>query len=329
MPDQVGSERGIRFGLAAVKNVGAAAMQSAIAEREAGGPFKSLEDFCSRLDSRSVNKKILESLVKCGAFDFDGRHRAELFEAIEPAMAAASSIQRDRASGQVSLFDSMEDFAPAKKEKNSSFNNFAPWPNALQLSYEKELLGFYVTGHPLDDYQGTLEKGKFTPLSQFSEITEPTKEKVAGLVSTLEKKFTKKEGKAFGIFLLEDYSGSIEATMWNEEFVQHELLLQPGTAISCTLKIIPRDGSIRAIASDVKALSPLPSKKPVRLSFERNKLGSESLLTIQKIIQAHPGSRPVILEIVDAQGNILTLKTDKNFSIGDERAVKKALENLS
>ena len=319
----------IRFGLAAVKNVGAAAMQSAIAEREATGPFKSLEDFCSRLDSRSVNKKILESLVKCGAFDFDGRHRAELFEAIEPAMAAASSIQRDRASGQVSLFDSMEDFAPAKKAKNSSHTHLAPWPNALQLSYEKELLGFYVTGHPLDDYQGTLEKGKFTPLAQFSEITEPTKEKVAGLVSTLEKKFTKKEGKAFGIFLLEDYSGSIEATMWNEEFVQHESLLQPGTAISCTLKIIPRDGNIRAIASDVKALSPLPSKKPVRLSFDRNKLESKSLLTIQKIIQAHPGSRPVILEIVDTQGNILTLKTDKEFSVGDERAVKKALENLS
>ncbi|MEI6417174.1 MAG: OB-fold nucleic acid binding domain-containing protein, partial [Verrucomicrobiota bacterium] len=329
LPEQVGSERGIRFGLAAVKNVGAAAMQSAIAERAATGPFKSLEDFCSRLDSRSVNKKILESLVKCGAFDFDARHRAELFEAIEPAMAAASSIQRDRASGQVSLFDSMEDFAPAKKANPSSHNNLAPWPNALQLSYEKELLGFYVTGHPLDDYQGTLEKGKFTPLTQLSEITEPTKEKVAGLVSTLEKKFTKKEGKAFGIFLLEDYSGSIEATMWNEDFVQFESLLQPGTAISCTLKIIPRDGNIRVIASDVKALSPLPSKKSVRLLLDRSKLKSETLLTIQKIIQAHPGLRPVILEIVDAQGNILTLKTDKEFSIGDERAVKKALENLS
>lgn len=329
LPEQVGSERGIRFGLAAVKNVGAAAMQSAIAERAATGLFKSLEDFCSRLDSRSVNKKILESLVKCGAFDFDGRHRAELFEAIEPAMAAASSIQRDRASGQVSLFDSMEDFAPSKKTSTSSHSAIASWPNALQLSYEKELLGFYVTGHPLDDYQGTLEKGKFTPLAQLSEITEPTKEKVAGLVSTLEKKFTKKEGKAFGIFLLEDYSGSIEATMWNEDFVQFESLLQPGTAISCTLKIIPRDGNIRVIASDVKALSPLPSKKAVRLSFDRNKLRSESLLTIQKIIQAHPGLRPVILEIVDAQGNILTLKTDKEFSIGDERAVKKALGNLS
>lgn len=329
LPEEQNGERGIRFGLAAVKNVGAAAMEQAITERKTHGAFKSLEDFCARLDSRSVNKKILESLVKCGAFDFDGRHRAELFAAIEPAIAAASSIQRDRAAGQVSLFDSMEDFAPSKKVHHSSHNAITSWPRSEQLSYEKELLGFYVTGHPLDDYQGSLEKGKFTALSNLQELTEPRKEKVAGLISSLEKKFTKKEGKAFGIFLLEDYSGSIEATMWNEDFMQFESLLQPGTAISCTLKIIPRDGNIRAIASDVKPLSPLPSKKPVHLRFDRNKLNTDSLLVIQKTLQAHPGTRPVILEIIDPQGNVLTLKISQEFTISDERTVKKRLELFS
>ncbi len=328
LPEEKNGERGIRFGLAAIKNVGAAAMQAAITEREAHGAFKSLEDFCARLDSRSVNKKILESLVKCGAFDFETRHRAELFAAIEPALAAANSIQRDRASGQVSLFDSMEDFAPSKKERNSSQEPILPWSRSEQLSYEKELLGFYVTGHPLDDYQGTLEKGKFTPLLTLQELTEPRREKVAGLVSTLEKKFTKKEGKAFGIFLLEDYSGSIEATMWNEDFVQYESLLQPGSVISCTLRITPREGGIRVTAGDIKSLSPLPSKKPVHLRFDRNKLHSENLQDIQKILQAHPGLRPVILEIVDEQGNILTLRTNKDFSISDEKAVKKELLTL-
>ncbi|MBM3857436.1 MAG: hypothetical protein FJ390_05670 [Verrucomicrobia bacterium] len=220
----------------------------------------------------------------------------------------------------------MEDFAPVKKEKNSSHNAIAPWSRAEQLAYEKELLGFYVTGHPLDDYQGTLEKGKFTPLAELQEITEPRKEKVAGLISTLEKKFTKKEGKAFGIFLLEDYSDSIEVTMWNEDFVQYESLLKPGSAISCMLKLIPRDGSVRATASDVKALTPSPSKKLVHFQFDRDKLSSENLRAIQKTLQAHPGSRPVILEIIDGHKNILTLKTDKEFSIGDERAVKQELK---
>ncbi len=326
LPEEKDGGRGIRFGLAAVKNVGAAAMQQAVAERKANGLFKSLEDFCARLDSRSVNKKILESLVKCGAFDFDGRHRAELFIAIEPALAAATSIQRDRASGQVSLFDSMEDFAPSKKDNSSSQPTITPWPRAEQLSYEKELLGFYVTGHPLDDYQGTLEKGNFTQLTNLQEITEPKKEKVAGLVSTLEKKFTKKEGKAFGIFLLEDYSGSIEATMWNEDFAQYESLLKPGSAISCTLKLIPRDGNIRAIASDVKALAPLPSKKPACFRVDREKLDPHALQSIKKVFQSYSGSRPVILEIIDTAGNVLALRTDKEFSIGDERAVKQKLK---
>jgi DNA polymerase-3 subunit alpha len=327
-PEERGSERGIRFGLAAVKNVGTVAMQQAIAEREAHGPFRSLEDFCSRLDSRSVNKKILESLVKCGAFDFDGRHRATLFAAIEPAMAAASSIQRDRASGQRSLFESMEDFGQATKTNSSSQNSIAPWPRALQLSYEKELLGFYVTGHPLDDYQGTLEKGDFTPIVSLGEITEPRKEKIAGLIGTLEKKFTKKEGKPFGIFLLEDYSGSIEITMWNEDFVRYEALLQPGKVISCTLKLMPRDGGMRATASDLKELPPLSSQKPVHLTLPREKLGHDLLLAIQQIIQAHPGRRPLVLDIVDAQGATLLLKTDKSYSIDDERAVKKKLAQI-
>ncbi|MCF7729548.1 MAG: DNA polymerase III subunit alpha [Chthoniobacterales bacterium] len=329
LPEEEGRERGIRFGLAAVKNVGAAAMALAIAEREARGPFKSLEDFSSRLDTRSVNKKILESLVKAGAFDFDGRHRAELFEAIEPAIAAAVSIQRDRASGQVSLFESLESFNPSQRENSShSTNQVIPWPRAIQLSYEKELLGFYVTGHPLEDYEGTLEKEKFTPLLDLQEVTEPIKEKVAGLISTVEKKFTKKEGKPFAIILLEDYSGNIELTVWNEAFTEHEQLLKPGTAVSCLLKIIPRDGMVRAIGSDFKALKPLRSSKPLKIKLNRNKLTVENLTTIKKILQKHQGPRSLILEIVHSDGSCVALKTGTNFCVDEERSLRKALHSF-
>lgn len=326
LPEEHREERGIRFGLAAIKNVGAAAMATAIAERDAKGPFKSLEDFCSRLDSRSVNKKILESLVKAGAFDFEKRHRAELFAAIEPAIAAAVSIQRDRASGQVSLFDSLESFtSPQKKNASYAANQIVPWAKAVQLSYEKELLGFYVTGHPLDDYEGTFEKEKFTPLADLQDPTEPLKEKVAGLISTVEKKFTKKEGKPFAIILLEDYSGSIEATVWSEAFTENEHLLQPGTAVSCVLKIIPRDGMIRAIGSDFKLLTPLSSKRPIKIKLDRKKLKLEDLPLIKKILEQHHGARSLILEIVNPNGSILPLQTGKSFCINEERTLKKAL----
>lgn len=328
LPEEEKGQRGIRFGLAAIKNVGAAAMTAAIAEREANGSFKSLEDFCCRLDSRSVNKKILESLVKCGAFDFEERHRAELFQAIEPAIAAAASIQRDRASGQSSLFDSLDAFAPKNKTATASSKKIEPWPKSVQLAYEKELLGFYVTGHPLDEYQGTLEKENFTPIAELQEPTEPLKEKVGGLISIVEKKFTKKEGKPFAILTLEDYTDSIEVTVWNEAFTQSESLLQPGTAVSCTVKIIPRDGSIRAIGSDFKALTPLTSKKTIKIRLAHNKLSLENLSIIHDIIKAHPGIRPLILEIIDSSGKTLPLKTSKAFAVDDERSLKKALHKF-
>ncbi|MBX9742270.1 MAG: DNA polymerase III subunit alpha [Chthoniobacterales bacterium] len=328
LPEEHDGERGIRFGLAAIKNVGAAAMTSAIAEREAHGSFASLEDFCSRLDSRSVNKKILESLVKCGAFDFDHRHRAELFEAIEPAIAAASSIQRDRASGQTSFFDDIAFFTPLHKSSSTAGNTIPPWSRATQLSYEKELLGFYVTGHPLDDYKGTLEKEKYTPLATLQASTEPLRERVAGLISSVEKKFTKKEGKPFAILVLEDFTGNIELTLWNEAFVAHESLLQPGTAISCLLRLTPREGTVRATATELKPLPPQLSKKPVRISLDREKLTLENLSTLHAIIKKHTGRRPLILEIKDQAHRLIALQTGSAYDIDDERALKKELQSF-
>ena len=146
-PEEHDGAMAIRYGLAAIKNVGEGAMEAAIREREERGDFLSLEDFCRRLDSRVANRKMLESLVKCGAFDFLGRDRAELFACIEESLAAASASHRDRASGQASLFDELP--APSKPRTTRIFT---PWSEREKMFFEKELLGFYVTGHPLDDY---------------------------------------------------------------------------------------------------------------------------------------------------------------------------------
>src|SRR6185312_4604911 len=136
----------IRYGLAAIKHVGEAAMETAIREREQRGDFTTVEDFCTRLDSRVANRKMLESLIKAGAFDFLGRDRPELFGCIDDAVMASAAAQRDRLAGQVSLFD--EATAPTGSRKRQATS----WSEHEKLSYEKELLGFYVSGHPLDAY---------------------------------------------------------------------------------------------------------------------------------------------------------------------------------
>ncbi|MBV8352285.1 MAG: DNA polymerase III subunit alpha, partial [Verrucomicrobia bacterium] len=151
VPETQEEQRGIRYGLAAIKNIGEGAMQSAIVEREQNGPFKSVEDYCSRLDSKSVNRKTLENLIRAGAFDFTGRDRAELFARIDQALATGASAHKDRRTGQVSLFGDFE-LTPAPKT-NGDTVQYTPWSLGEKLGYEKELLGFYITGHPLEAYR--------------------------------------------------------------------------------------------------------------------------------------------------------------------------------
>ena len=326
LPEELPGGRAIRFGLAAIKNVGEAAMETAVAERASNGLFKSLEDFCSRLDSRTVNKKILESLVKAGAFDWEGRHRAELFAAIEGAMGAAASVQKDRASGQVSLFDSFADLAPAPAASSTgSDSSVERWTRAEQLGHEKELLGFYVTGHPLDDYRGNLESGSYGSTAEALLMTEAGSVRLAGLLATVEKKFTKKDGRPFGVMTLEDDSGTLEMTAWDETFSKHELILKPGSVISCNVKVVPRDGSIRATGSDFKELTPKPSKKPLRLRIDRTRMIIDDLHAISAGIKKHAGKRRLILEVLTHTGTVFPLQLGEDFLIGDEMALRAEL----
>src|SRR5213596_3315620 len=145
-PESQDGKMAIRYGLAAIKNVGEAAMEMSIQDRERAGEYTSLEDFCGRIGTRIANRKMLESLIKAGAFDFVGRERAELFACIDESLSCAAAAQRDRTVGQVSLFDEATHAATTKRRV------VTPWSDHERLSYEKELLGFYVSGHPLDAY---------------------------------------------------------------------------------------------------------------------------------------------------------------------------------
>ena len=315
--------KAIRFGLGSIKNVGAGAMEAAIAERAKAGLFKSLEDFCSRLDSRTVNRKILESLVKCGAFDPFGKYRSQLFAEVESAMGAAAAVQRDRASGQVSLFGDLE--MPADNGNAAGTSKVEPWPQQEMLAYEKELLGYYVSGHPLDRFAGHFDSGKFSTIAQAVQTEESASFKLAGLLSTVEKKFTKKDGKPFGVLLLEDFSGSLEITVWEEAFTKNAALLIPGSAIAVNARIARRDDSVRATATSVAALKPKASVKPVRLRLSREKMREDDLLRVLESIKRHPGPRPLILEFVRADGSMVEIEAGEELAVSDGRELGEEL----
>src|SRR6184192_1556592 len=201
----------IRYGLAAIKHVGESAMESAIREREQQGNFTSLEDFCGRLDSRIAGRKMLESLIKAGGFDFAGRDRAELFSCIDDAVSASVAAQRDRLAGQVALFDETTASSTSRKRVASR------WSEHEKLSYEKELLGFYVSGHPLDAYAEIFAAKNYRSIASLGELNDRASFKIAGAIVQVEKKFTRKEGKPFAIVWVEDLTDMLEVVVRSEE----------------------------------------------------------------------------------------------------------------
>ncbi len=326
----------IRFGLAAIKNVGAGAMTSAIAERERGGDFASLEDFCSRVDSRIANRKSIESLVKAGAFDFLGRDRAEMFACIEETLGAAASSHRDRASGQVSLFD---DLPPPNVARRP--HEFVLWTEREKLAFEKELLGFYVTGHPLDAYAPLFASGKYQAIVSLGEVNDRASFTVAGAIAQVDRKFTKKEGKPFAVVWLEDLTGTLEVVLWNETYVPVSHALEFGTVIAIRGMVDKRDDTVRATAQKVKVLTPqsvaqtpegpaeneavrIREDSPITLRFGAG-IATDELRTVREILASSPGSQPVTLLLTSFAGETVQIDTDETCRIALTPGIEKQL----
>src|SRR6202453_966828 len=191
-PQKEDEKRGIRFGLAAVKNVGEATVESLLKERNGNGKFKSLADLCERVEGRAVNRKVLEALIKCGACDCFGQTRATMFSQIDRALARAAGIQSDKQKGQSSLFGTLEEKSTAQTEVEKGLPE---WPQHELLAYEKELLGFYVTGHPLTPYVPLLKKYALANTSQLAELPNRSMTRIGGLIAAVQNGVSKKSGK--------------------------------------------------------------------------------------------------------------------------------------
>ncbi len=201
---------GIRIGLLAVKNLGLGAIQ-AIREERAKEKFKSLYDFCRRVDLGVVNKRALESLIKAGAFASTGRTRREMLEVLEEAVAEAHNHSGSRQKQQLSFFDLGEDFAPAPVEKWSGHEEF---PKSVLAKMEKEYLGVYLTSHPLDPWREKFAKNRIPPLAEVLEEGNADREVVVGGVVNDWRRLTTKSGKMMATFTLEDLSATIEVLVF-------------------------------------------------------------------------------------------------------------------
>ncbi len=215
----------IRFGLAAVKNVGGAALDSILAEREAGGPFRSLTDFCGRIDSSKVNRKVIESLVKAGAFDSMGGRRAQYMDILDQCIERAKAVQRDRLSGQMSLFAVAQPAAGQTEAAEVELPEAVKeWPELQRLAYEKETVGFFLTGHPLEGVMPDLRRVVDTDIAGAMQLRDGQTIRLGGLIVNC-KEHRSKKGDRMAFTVLEDMSAGIEVIVFPSTFTEYGHLL--------------------------------------------------------------------------------------------------------
>ncbi len=246
----------IRFGLSAIKNVGEGAVKLIIAAREKEGPFQDMYDLCARVETRAMNKKLLESLVKSGACDDFGPNRAELVTQIDGALAQAAAQARDRNVGQGSLLEMLGPMEPAKKKAvNGNGADHAAgvpeWPMRERLQYEKELLGFYITGHPLDEYRADLAAFALHTVAQLKDTAEEIDTRVCGLVSKVEVRTTQRDKKPWARVTFEDLTGALEVLVFPDTYAALARPLSVGDVVIITGQLDRRDDQPKLRASQI------------------------------------------------------------------------------
>jgi DNA polymerase-3 subunit alpha len=305
---------GVRFGLCAVKNVGEGAILSMLNVRTERGRIDSLFTLCEEVDQRLVNKRPLESLVKAGAFDSlaDGRvalRRARLFAAVDRAIEHGSRHQRNRQDGNVSFFDVPQD---GEEKVAIPLPDAVPWTEAQQLAFEKESLGLYMSGHPLDRFA---EELKTFGARRVADLTEPLADVWAGgIVSGLRPLKTKK-GDRMAVFMLDDVGGSVEIVVFPETFGKHGSLIESDAMVLVRGKFEKDDESARIVATELMPIAALKERTTKEVVIHLGAAAPAQARTtfeqLAELLTRHRGDRKVYLELdVKSGGKPLRVRSE-------------------
>jgi DNA polymerase-3 subunit alpha len=341
-PSRSGKSKGrIRFGLGAVRGVGDSAVQAILEARKDGGPFKTLHDFASRVDARKINKKVVEALVKSGAFDFEGVPRWQLFAGIDTAFAAGAAAQADRASGQASLFGGAV-AAPEVKPRYPKPGDLVgelkveEWPERVRLAFEKEALGFYLTGHPLQGYEKEARRYASTTCAAIAQKRHGDKASVVGIVAALRERVTKEKGTRFGILTLEDLTGTVEVICWGGRPAQNGRPAQRGWAdweafvkseepilVHGEVRLNTRDEDnpkAELTAIDIEPLSQVRRHKTSELALriDADRLTPDRAGSLKSLLGRHPGGCAVTVRAVIPEQSETTISVPLKIQPADE-----------
>jgi DNA polymerase-3 subunit alpha len=314
----------IRFGLAAVKNVGIKAVEAIVQEREKGGPFASLTEFCRRVDKSKVNKRVLEGLIQCGAFDFAHEYRSRLFASLNDILAAGG-ISEDP--NQLTMFDL---FSPGQPEPNTEeLDGPEEWDDDEKLRREKESLGFYITGHPLDRFTEEIRQFANTTTQDLLNIQDKSVVKLACLVNSIKVKRTRR-GEKMALINVEDKSGFVEVVVFPDVFGRYGPVLNEDRPILITGEVEAGENAVKLRAQDIVALETVKQRsvRSIVIHINRNGLSRASLLQLRDLIFRHPGECQLKFQVDLDGGKRAVVATHNRYSIMPDETLLEEIESL-
>jgi DNA polymerase-3 subunit alpha len=332
----------IRFGLAAVKNVGAKAVEVILDSRRKDGPFESLFDFCRRVDLTAVNKRVIESLIKCGAFDATGISRQRMIGALDDAMRGGQAYQRDQESNQINIFAVLG--APAKggKKPGDVYPQVTEWSAQESLAFEKEALGFYITGHPLDKYERAIKKITNGSIAALKEKAAPGEVKLGGVVSALKLRNTKK-GDRYGTFNLEDKTGFLEIIAWPDVYKKCAELLSADDPIFVKGRLEAGEERIQVIANEISLLAEAAAKgrangnglgndrrdgEKLHLHARESEISADELVRLRDMLLEYPGPCTVFLHLYAASLSETVIELPSQVRVAATPELEASVEKL-
>ncbi len=308
----------IRFGLSGVKNVGEKAVEVILESRERNGKFDCLFDFCRRIDLRAVNRRVIESLIKCGAFDSTGILRPRLMAALDEAIKGGQAHQRDFQSNQIDIFEVLGGTDGKTPSGSEQYPEVEPWSTSQVLAFEKETLGFYITGHPLDNYEAIIKKLPTCNTVRQREKPLNGQTKIAGVVTALRLRNTKK-GDRYASFNLEDKSGYIEVIVWPDVYLRSSKSIILDDAILVEGRLDVGEERVQLIANEVFPLAEVnariaqspaeeersneepprePSQQEIHFHVQASSISTQELTQLHDMLLQYRGTCPVLLHLI-------------------------------
>jgi DNA polymerase-3 subunit alpha len=322
-------EEGIRFGLAAVKNVGHSAIDSIITSRTKFGKFKSIYDFTQRVDSRLVNRRVIESLIKCGALDSIGLHRSQQFAILDRALEIASGVQKDKLNGQFSFFDTF-DMQESFQKTFQEVPDIPEWPENQLLSHEKEMLGFYITKHPLARFEKLLRNYSSSEIAALSTLKDGEDLRLGGIISKAKITTTRRTGEKMAIVDLEDLTGSVETLVFPRTFQKYSSLIRADSMVYITGKLNLREEEPKLIANEIISLEEVKAKftKAILIKLSTPGLNKSFLENLKDVLSRHRGKIPVLLSFRDPSGRRVSVSCGRNYSVKPDGLLLEEIESL-